>query len=571
MSNTATAAALEFPRRFVSSDADFGRWENAEKYYKELAERPVQSLADFERWMLDFSELDAAFDEEGTRRQIEMTRQTDDPVREQRYLDFVENIYPQREPWHDQLRRKFVDLAKRFSLPPKRYEVLERSVRNAVELFRTENIPLQVENAKLSQQYQKITGAMTVTYRGEEMTLQRVARFHEEPDRKAREEAYRLGAERFLKDAAALDGIYDQMVKVRDQIAKNAGCGDFRTYAFKAKERFDYSPDDCLAFHDAIEKVVVPAVTRIQDSRRQKLGLERLRPWDLDVDPDQRAPLRPFEDVERLKSGCGKIFHRVDRELGAIFDTMRQRDLLDLDSRKGKAPGGYMSTYEERRLPFIFMNAVGSEGDVRTLLHEGGHAFHSWACRAEPLLPYRSSPIEFAEVASMGMEMLSYGFFEEFYGGETGRARRRFLEGIVQFFPFMARVDAYQHWVYTHVSANIEQRKDYWQGLTRRFSPNIDWSGIEPFDRHSWHRKLHFFEVPFYYVEYGIAQLGALQVWLNCRKDYTQAVAMYRNGLTLGGSRPLPELFAAAGCKFDFSERTLRPLIDAVMEELSKL
>jgi oligoendopeptidase F len=569
--NERSTPTPEFPRQYVATLAEFGTWPTAEKYYQELAERPIESLDQFEKWMLDFSELDAAFDEEAISRRIEVTRATDDPQREQRFLDFVENVQPRREPWHDKLRRKFVENARKFSLPKKRYEVLERSIRNSIELFREENIPLEVEHAKQIQQHQKITGAMTVEYDGQEMTLQQLGRFLEEPDRQVREETFRLGSERFLKDAAALDRLYDQMVKLRDQMARNADCKDYREYAFKAMERFDYTPEHCLAFHDGIEQVVLPAVGKLAEHRQKKLGVDTLRPWDLAVDPESRPALHPFETDEQLKQGCSNIFHQVDRELGLIFDTLRDRELLDLDSRKGKAPGGYQETYEERREPFIFMNAVGTESDVRTLLHEGGHAFHTWACRNEPLLPYRHYPIEFAEVASMGMEMLALPYLEEFYHDETNRARKRFLEAIVGFFPFMAQVDALQHWVYTHVDASIEDRKDQWQKLTKRFSPHVDWSGLEQYDRHSWHRKLHFFQVPFYYVEYGIAQLGALQVWMNSRKDYAHAVALYRNGLALGGSRPLPELFEAGGLKFDFSEKTLRPLIEAVMEEIERL
>lgn len=565
------AEPREFPRRYVAADAEFGSWPAAESYYRELLERPVETREQFERWILDFCELDAAFDEEGKRRRILMTRQTDDPVREQRFLEFIENVEPHREPLHHELRIKLDRCFQRFELPARRYEVIRRSVRNAIALFREQNIPLMVENAKLSQQYQKLTGAMTVTYRGQELTLQQLARFLEEPDRAVREETYRLGAERFLRDGAALDALYDQMVRLRHQIARNADCPDFREYAFRSMERFDYTPADCLAFHDAIEQVCAPAVRRLADERRRKLGLASLRPWDMAVDPENRPPLRPFASEQELMDGCARIFEKVSGDLARVFGVLRRRDLLDLGSRKGKAPGGYMESLDEDRVPFIFMNAVGTESDVRTLLHESGHAFHTWSCRNEPLLPYRHYPIEFAEVASMGMEMLSLPHLEEFYGSETNRARRRFLEGIVTFFPYMARVDALQHWVYTHVDATPEQRNDQWQALTRRFSPEVDWSGIEHFDRRSWHRKLHLFEVPFYYVEYGIAQLGALQVWLNSRKDYEQAVAMYRYALTLGGSRPIPELFEAAGCKFDFSEKTLRPLIEAVMDEIERL
>ncbi len=573
MSSSAVAPAgsvPEFPRSFVARDARFDTWAVAEPYFRELVERPIGSADEFETWLRDFSELEAVFDEEGVVRRVEMTRQTDDPQREQRFLDFIENVQPHAEPWSQQLRLKLDECLRRFNLPSRRYEVIRRSVRNAIELFREANIPLEVEHAKLVQQYQKIVGAMTVRYRDQELTLPRLAQFLEEPDRAVREETYRLGAERFLADGDALDALYDQMVELRGRMARNADCADFRAFAFRRMERFDYGPDECIAFHESIERVCGPAVRKLAEQRCRKLGLPSLRPWDTAVDPDNRPPLRPFQTDAELMDGCQAIFAKVDGELAEIFAILRSRDLLDLGSRKGKAPGGYMSSLNEQRAPFIFMNAVGSESDVRTLLHEGGHAFHTWSCRNEPLLCYRNYPIEFAEVASMGMEMLSLRHLDHFYGAETPRARRRFLEAIVTFFPYMARVDALQHWVYTHESATPAQRNDYWQQLTRRFSPEMDYRGIESYDRRSWHRKLHFFEVPFYYVEYGIAQLGALQVWLNSNRDYEQAVAMYRHALSLGGSRPLPELFAAAGCKFDFSEATLRPLIDAVMNELDR-
>ncbi len=562
------AALTEYPRQFVAADAAFDAWENIEPYYASLVDRAVATREEFEQWLYDVSELSAAVEEESTKRYTAMTCATDDAALRDAFLFFVEQIEPQREPWEHKLREKYVALADRLDLPAERYEVLTRGIRSAIELFRDENIPLHTEDAKLSQQFQQITGAMTVTFRGEELTLQQVARYLEEPDRATREEAWRLYTDRYLQDAAQLDQLYDQMVRVRDQIAKNADLPDYRAYAFKAKQRFDYSPDDCIAFHEAIAAVCVPAVQKLADERKQKLGLDTLRPWDMEVDPEGRDPLKPFDSVDELSTKCSQIFHKVDPELGEQYDHMQTAKVLDLGSRKGKAPGGYQAVFEERRLPFIFMNAVGTESDVRTLLHEGGHAFHTFACRDEPLIAYRHSPMEFAEVASMAMECLALPHLELFYAGDVDRAKQRFFTKIVSFFPWMARVDAFQHYVYTNTGHDIERRKDEWQKLTQRFAPHLDYSGIERVDRHSWHQKLHFFQVPFYYVEYGIAQLGALQVWMNSKGDFDQAVAWYRAALALGGSRPLPELFEAAHLKFDFSEKTLRPLIEAVMEEI---
>ncbi len=561
----------EFPRQFVAADADFGNWATAEPYFQELSQRPIDNLPQLEKWLMDFSELEACLDEEGTQRYTAMTCQTDDPQRERRYLHFIENVQPNAEPWRDRLRRRFVEASDRIALPPKRYEVLRRSWRNAVDLYRPENIPLLVEDQKLKTEYQKIVAAMTCTYDGREQTLQQMARYLEEPDRQVRQETWHLAADRFLADGEALDRLYEKMVRLRHRIAINAGCRDYREYAFRAMERFDYGPADCLAFHEAIERECVPAALKLAARRKRKLGLSSLRPWDLAVDPEGLPPLRPFQTEHELAAGCSRILHRVDSELGRIFDTLRQQNLLDLGSRKGKAPGGYQVTFAQRRLPFIFMNAVGTEDDVRTLLHEAGHAFHTWACRHEPFISYRSAPLEFGEVASMGMECLTLPYTDEFFGEQTDRATRRFFEKIINFLPFMASIDAFQHYVYTHVDEGIEGWKDCWRSLTRRFAPAVDLSGLERYDRRSWQRKLHIYEVPFYYVEYGIAQLGALQVWRNSLEDYAQAVALYRAGLALGGSRPLPELFQTAGCRFDFSVNTLRPLIEAAAQQIDRL
>ncbi len=576
-----TAAAMEFPRQFLAPTARFDAWESARPYYEELVARSLNTRAEFERWLFDWSELDSAFDEELSDRYIEMTRQTDDPAREQRYLDFIEHVKPHREPLHHQLRRKLIETAQRLGvaedaaataqqLPRLRYEVLLRSARGAVALYRDENVPLLVEDDKLRQEYQRINAAMMVVLDGRECTLPQAALRLEETDRAQREAAWRAIFARVAQDQPALDAIYEKMVALRTTIARNAGCPDYRAYMFKALERFDYSPDDCLRFHDAIEEIVVPAVRRLAEQRRARLDLTTLRPWDFAVDPHGHKPLRPFQTDDELIRGSARIFHAVNPEFGAIFDTMRERGALDLGSRKGKAPGGYQQVYPERRLPFIFMNAVGSDTDVRVLLHEGGHAFHSWLCRQDPLYAYRNYPTEFAEVASMGMECLALPFTREFYGVDDARAHRQFFEKIVTFFPFMACIDAFQHYVYTHVDAGIEGWNEEWVRLVQRFSPEVDYSGLEAVRRRSWQRKLHIFEVPFYYVEYGIAQLGALQVWQNSRRDFQEAVDLYRRGLSLGGARPLPELFAAAGCRFDFSAATLRPLIDAVMEEIEK-
>ncbi len=310
---------------------------------------------------------------------------------------------------------------------------------------------------------------------------------------------------------------------------------------------------------------------RLRRERRQALGLEILRPWDLEVDPLGRDPLRPFSGAAELVGGVTEIFTRVDPELGGQFRSLDAEGLLDLESRKGKAPGGYQSTMQERRVPFIFMNAVGLDSDVRVLLHEGGHAFHMLAARGEPLIDYRNAPLEFAEVASMAMELLAAPHLDVFYDSQADAARsyREMLERTIMVFPWVATIDAFQHWIYTHPGHSRADREEAWIAVFRRFAPEIDYGGREEVEASLWHRQLHLFLVPFYYVEYAIAELGALQVWRGAARDGAAAVRRYRDALALGGSRPLPELFAAAGAEFDFTEKTLAPLMSAIAEEMA--
>ena len=439
------------PRRFVPSAADLGDWSQIAPLFDTLEARAPRCAAapELEAWLLDWGELNAALDEEYSRRYIAMTCHTDSPEAEKAYLHVVEQIEPQLKPRQFKLEQIFASHPLRAKLPRPRYEVFERDLKNHVELYREENVPLETEEAKLGQQYQKLSGSLTVQFRGQEKTLPQMAPYLEEPDRALRQEAWELVSNRRLREVEHFEDIFDQLVKLREQIAANAGFTNYLEYAFRLRGRFDYTPADCRKFHEAVEKEIMPAMCELQSVRRQQLGLPSLRPWDLDVDPFNREPLRPFKQVGQMTDATQRIFNKLDASLAQGFQTMQQMRLLDLDNRKGKAPGGYQSTLAEARLPFIFMNAVGVQRDVETMLHEAGHAFHALATRGEDLHAYRSAPIEFCEVASMSMELLGNEFLEEFYPPtEANRARRDHLEGIVKFFPWMATIDAFQHWIY---------------------------------------------------------------------------------------------------------------------------
>lgn len=561
------------PRRFVPTSINLGEWASIAPLFDQLDARAptCQSAGEFERWILDQGELFAALDQEGSQRYVAMTCHTDSPDAEAAYLHFVEKVEPELKPRQFNLAKLFLAHPLRPQLDKNRYEVFDRDTALLVELFREENVALQTEEAKLGQQYQKLSGSLTVNFRGEEKTLVQMGRFLEEPDRALREEAWTLVALRRLQVADQIEEQFEALLKVREQIARNAGFPNYLTYAFRAKGRFDYTAEDCRKFHAAVDTEFMPVVRQLQAERKRQLGVASVRPWDTAVDPLNRPPLRPFAEVEDMITRSQRIFDHLDAELAYGFKTMRDLKLLDLANRKGKAPGGYQTGFAEARLPFIFMNSVGLQRDVETLLHEAGHAFHTLAAKEEDIYPYRSAPIEFCEVASMAMELLGNQHLEEFYSpDEANRARKSHLEGIISFFPWMATVDAFQHWIYSHPGHTRAERTAAWLAIMDRFGGDVDWSGHEAARANLWHRQLHIFLHPFYYVEYGIAQLGALQVWANSHRDPVKALRDYKAGLALGGSRPLPELFAAAGCRFDFSAETVRPLVALTRGELAK-
>ncbi|MCA9285054.1 MAG: M3 family oligoendopeptidase [Phycisphaerales bacterium] len=557
---------------FVPADLDATRWENLEPLYQALLDRPIRCPSCLERILLDRSELDATVSEAEADLYIEMTCHTDDEAAQAAYLAFVENVEPKLRQASFDLDRRIVECPFAAELDQDRYGVLLRDLKTDVELFRPENIPLQTEITKLDQEYSQVNGAMTVHFRGEEETMARMGRFLEETDRATREAAWRAVQERRAADRDRINGIFDKLVARRHQTAINAGFANFRDFQHKRMRRFDYTPEDCQRYHEGIEQVVVPLLRRLNAERATELGVDPLRPWDLAVDVKGRQPLRPFKAADELVDKTSRVFHRMRSDLGQMFDAMRGGGCLDLESRKGKAPGGYQYQRQRSRRPFIFMNAAGLHRDLVTMVHEAGHAFHSTFSKDDPILHYRNSPMEFAEVASMSMELLAFPFLDEFYSAaEADRARRHHLEDLATKLAWIAQIDAFQHWIYTHPTHTPAERGEQWVALTQRFGPAVSWAGIEDFLPDQWHRQLHLFGVPFYYIEYGIAQLGALQLWLQARQDLSSALDNYARAMTLGGSRPLPELFEAAGLRFDFGADTMRTLMSEVGEELERL
>ncbi|MBW3128504.1 M3 family oligoendopeptidase [Hymenobacter profundi] len=557
------------PESFVVTD-----WASLQAYFEELRDRTIDSAGELENWLLDRSELESVLSEDLAWRYIRMTSDTQSQERAEAFQFFVNEVEPQAAPYDHALNEKLMSSPYLPELDQDRYRVFIRSVRQALDIYRAENIPLKTEISTKQQQYAATVGAMTVTLDGKEVTLPRAADNLKNTDRSVRETAYRAIQERRLQDAQALDQLFTELVTLRDQMARNAGFANFRDYMFAALGRFDYTAEDCFDFHRAIRETVVPFIDDLDLERRQDLGLAELRPWDLDVDTSGKAPLRPFETGEELLEKTITVFQRLDPFLGECLRTMRQMGHLDLESRKGKAPGGYNYPLDETGVPFIFMNATASLRDVVTLLHEGGHAVHSFLTRRLPLSADKHPPSEVAELASMSMELMSMDYWDEFFPNpdELRRAKRTHLEGVLETFPWVATIDKFQHWVYEHPQHTVAERHQRWTEIFDEFNQRtVSWKGLDDYKPYLWQKQLHLYEVPFYYIEYAMAQLGAIAVWRNYRQDAQQGLDAYKRALALGYTAPIGEIYEAAGIRFDFSTEYLRSLADFVREEMAKL
>ncbi len=569
---TSTIKITRPPRTFLPEEFKITDWLSLKPWFDELLNRPINNVQELRTWFRHRSELEAVVSEDLAWRYINMTRFTDHEDHARSYRFFVEKIQPEIAPVNDKLNRKAIENPFIRELECERgYDILIRNMRKDIELFREENIPLFTEISLEQQKYNQISGAMTIIFRGQELTLQQASVLLLEPDRALREEVYRLITSRRLQDKEQLDALFTKLVRLRHQVAVNAGFENFRDYMFKALGRFDYTPADCFAFHDAVQQHVIPLLNRLMEERRQQMKLVKLRPWDKAVDVQGRPPLKAFKDSAELTEKGIRVFSRIDSFLGGCLNTMHAMGHLDLESRKGKAPGGYNYPLAELGVPFIFMNATSTLRDMVTLMHEGGHAVHNFLTRDLELNDFKSTPSEIAELASMSMELISMDAWDEFFKNEEERRRaiREQLEDIIETLPWVATIDKFQHWIYENPSHTPEDRRQAWVEIFSSFSDNLtDWSGLEEGRDWMWQKQLHLYEVPFYYIEYGMAQLGAIALWRNYRTDKQAGLEGYFNALKLGHTRSIPEVYRAAGIRFDFSEDYIKGLMQFVWGEL---
>jgi len=556
-------------RRYYPDDFNAQEWSPVEEALRELSAAEISSPEDLVRLIEKRSELSDILEETGAWKYIRMTQHADDATLAKAQADFYEQVTAPSHPYFFEVNKKICESNFFGALPAERFAHLGRLLRNDIEIYRKENIPLFVKENELVNRYGEMYSKLTVIFEGQEKTLSEMGLVQKDPERDRREAAWRLVSAKMLEVKDDFEKLFDELKALRIEIAKNAGFENYRDYMHKALGRFDYTPEDLFEFHQAIERVVIPVIKKIDEERREKLGVDSLRPWDMEVDLDGKV-LRPFEDTDRLLGGTVNMLRRVDPDFADVLTALSDNGFLDLANRKGKAPGGYNYPLAESGASFIFMNAVGLPYDVDTLTHETGHGCHAFFRREERISEYKDAPKEVDELSSMSMELIASDYYGEFYTDlqDLKKARRDLFEGAISILPMVAAVDAFQHWIYLHPECTAVERGAEFSRIKDRFGSIVDWTGLEEEKSNGWLRVLHIFEVPFYYVEYAISQLGAFAIYKEYESDHEQAIANYKKFLKLGYSKPMPDVYAAAGIKFDFSKAYLEEMVDFIAKEL---
>lgn len=560
-------------RQFIDENLMVDSWEKIEVYFKSLLDRDINSVIDLEQWMLNRSELESVLEEEQAWRYIKMNIDTTDQKLAKDFTFWVQEISPKISPISHQLNVKLNSSPYLNELDNEKYRIYLRGLQKAIEIYRDENIPLMVEMETKQQQYGAIAAKMTVEIDGQKMTMQKAAQFLKDTNREKREKVFNTINNRRLQDVDALDQLFDELIGLRQQIAKNAGFKNYRDYKFVAMGRFDYTPADCYAFHDSIAKEIVPIIEGFDKSRMDKMKLEDYKPWDISVDASGKAPLKPFEGGEDLISKSIRCFERLRPYYGECLSTMKAMKHLDLESKEGKAPGGFNYPLYEIGVPFIYMNAVGSQRDLVTMVHEGGHAIHSFLSRDLDLADFKSVPSEVAELASMSMELISMDTWDEFYDNqeELNRAKKEQMQKVLEGLPWIAAIDRFQQWIYTTPHTADERRAEWVNIMSDLSSSLVNWEGHEKAHQNIWQRQLHLYEVPFYYIEYGMAQLGAIAMWRSYKQLGNTALNNYDAALKLGYTKSIGELYQTAGIEFNFSQDYVKELADFIKAELASM
>lgn len=561
-------------RTFTDKGFEPNTWEEIAPYFKNLQERELSSLATLEQWLADWSELETVLGERSRWIYVHTTTNTADEKAKADLVNLYTNIYPPLTIQQNLLDKKLVACPFAQQLDQNLFYTTIRKTQNALTLFCEQNIPLQSEQQVKQSQFDQISGAQSIVYQAKEFTMQQAVVYLKSNNRTEREEVYQLISQRKLQDTEKLDQLLTELILLRTQIAKNAGFDNYLEYRFKELGRFDYNPSDCLQFHQVIEETLMPLLNQMSEQRQKDLGVDVLKPWDRDVDTSGKAPLRPFETTHELVDKTIQCFNCLDTYFGDCIKIMQQANCLDLDSRMQKGPGGYNISMPESGVPFIFMNAANTEHDLVTMVHEGGHAVHAFIADQLPLYFFKETTSEIAEVASMAMELMSMEHWDIFYANpeELNRAKKNHMQYILSILTRTCLGDSFQFWLYSHPNHTVEERRSKWVELNKKFTQsNIDWSGNQAILETGYQSILHFYVVPFYYIEYAFAQLGSLALWKNFKTDSNKAICDYKYALSLGYTKTIPDFYQTAGVKFDFSKPYVASLVNFLQQELKKL
>lgn len=561
-------------RRYLPEEFKIDSWETLEPYFEELAQRELPSATALEEWIKDLSELEAILSEETAWRYIRMNIDTTNEDYAKAFNFMVSEIDPKAAPYSDKFNKRLVDSPFCNELDAEKYDIFLRSLRMQIKLYREESIPVFVALQQMQQKYGTITGSMSIEHNGQRLTLQMANSLLKETDRGIRKEVYEKVNEARLAKTEELDQLFSELIKLRTKVAKQADYANYRDYKLDALGRFDYTAEDCFTFHKAIEAECTPLINKMDAARKEKLGLDALKPYDTEVDPEGKAGLKPFKDEQDLINRSIDCFNRIRPYYGQCLETMHEMGHLDLGSRLGKAPGGFNYPLYEIGVPFIFMNSVGSVRDLITMVHEGGHAVHSFLSKDLEITAFKNLPSEVAELASMSMELISLDQWDVFFDNDEDlkRAKKEHLAKVIGGLPWIATIDSFQHWIYENPEHTVEERANNWLRISSKLtSAQIDWTGYEKARKFQWQKQLHLFEVPFYYIEYGIAQLGAIAVWRNYRNNPDKALDQYEAALKLGYTEPIGKIYETAGIEFNFSQEYVRELMQFVWEEYAKL
>ncbi|ADI00024.1 M3 family oligoendopeptidase [Salisediminibacterium selenitireducens] len=560
--------------RFYQETLPFDHPEDIEQQLIRLLTRDIDSAADLEQWLKDQTVLYDQLEEGMTGHYIDFQCQSDSEEARKTFEHDQTIIEPLLKKYEAELDRKFLDSPFVKDLNSTDYERFIKTKENARALFRPENIALEVDENKLATDYFEHTGGLMVSWNGEELTLSELAVYLQDDNRDTRKDAFLASGAAFQSVQAELQAIMDDLLVIRQKKAEHADLDNYRDYMFKKYQRFDYTPNDCHTLAHAVKQHVTPLKEQIAREHQDNLGVDTYRPWDTKAVLPGLKPLKPFENRDGLVRTTHSIFNQLDPRFADLLDAMDKGGMLDLTTRKGKAPGGFCAPLPVSGLSFIFMNAANTQDDMITLLHEMGHCIHNDMKKDIPLAVYKDTPMESSELASMTMELFTMDQWDKFYDDpeDLRRARKEHLEGIIQFLPMGVAVDQFQHWMYENPTHTAEERNQKFRELQIAFNGEVvDWSGYESYAESSWLRILHIFEVPFYFIEYVIAQLGALQMFKQYRENPEAALENYKKALAMGAKGSLFEVYEAAGISFDFSASKIEELMTFLQEELQKV